>query len=117
MTDLRENGRCREPERLRRILLRTLVGAAIVGPSLCRTAGAAIRTVLSEDEVKARDIGYASDAGKLDVRLQPTYKRGQSCATCALIEFGTARQRGCQILPGRLVNAGGWCKLWKTRST
>jgi hypothetical protein len=45
--------------------------------------------------------------------VNPTYRRGQSCTTCAFVERSTAKQRGCTLVPGRLVMAAGWCKLWK----
>jgi hypothetical protein len=54
-------------------------------------------------------------AAKVDAKANPTWRRGQSCATCALIEFGTGRARGCSAVPGKLVLATGWCKVWRLR--
>jgi hypothetical protein len=80
-----------------------------------RTKAAESRAPLSEDEPDAKALAYYADAARVDVRLYPSYRRGQSCTTCAQIEFGTGRQRPCKIIPGRLVNAGGWCKVWIRR--
>lgn len=99
----------------RRTLLRTLAAAA-ASPRLA-AAAADPRTPLDENEQSARTIGYVADAKSVDQAANPTYKRGQSCATCSFIEFGTGRQRGCTVVPGRLVNAAGWCKLWKLRGS
>jgi hypothetical protein len=52
-------------------------------------------------------------AAKVNTSVNPTYRRGQSCTTCVFVERSTAKQRGCTLVPGRLVMAAGWCKLWK----
>jgi hypothetical protein len=75
------------------------------------------RTPLDEQEAAAKAQAYEDDARSVDPRVFPTYKRGQSCATCALIEFGTARMRGCSLFPGKLVAAGGWCRSWRLRGS
>ncbi len=80
-------------------------------------AANAARTLLSPDEPAAKAIAYAELAAKVDPKTNPTWRRGQSCATCDLIEFGTGRARGCSILPGRLVLGTGWCKAWKLRGS
>jgi hypothetical protein len=73
------------------------------------------RRLLDEPDPAAKAVAYQQDARKVDPRLFPTYRRGQSCATCSLIEFGTARVRGCSLFPGKLVAAGGWCNVWQLR--
>jgi hypothetical protein len=101
----------------RRLLNGTLL-AAIVGIRVMRGSdafGAAPRTPLDEKDAAAAAVAYREDARRVDPRLSPTYRRGQSCATCALIEFGTARLRGCSLFPGKLVAATGWCRLWQLR--
>jgi len=100
----------------RRALLLALGLGGVAGASN-RAAAAEKRTPLREDEPAARNIAYYINAKSVDVKLYPSYRRGQSCATCSLIDFGTARQRGCSIVPGRLVEATGWCKLWKLKGT
>jgi hypothetical protein len=81
-----------------------------------RARGAAVtRTLLGEDEPAAIAIAYVANARNVDPKQYPAYRRGQSCTTCALVEFGTGLQRGCTLVPGRLVMAPGWCKVWKLR--
>ncbi|MEY4760789.1 MAG: hypothetical protein RLZZ200_645 [Pseudomonadota bacterium] len=90
-------------------------GWAILPAEAAPAAGGATRTLLSPDEPAARAIAYVELAAKVDPKAFPNWRRGQSCTTCELVEFGTGRARGCRILPGRLVLAAGWCKAWKLR--
>lgn len=96
---------------------------AILGLRLVRGRGAlaavpaAPRTPLNEQDAAAKTFAYRQDARSVDPRLFPTYHRGQSCATCSLIDFGTARLRGCSLFPGKLVDAAGWCRSWQLRGT
>jgi hypothetical protein len=101
----------------RRALLRSFALAATTAVPRLAPAAAEVRTPLNEKDQAATAIGYVADAKSVNVTANPTYKRGQSCTTCAFIEFGTARQRGCTLVPGRLVNAAGWCKVWKLRGS
>ena len=100
----------------RRALLLALGLGGVLGGSR-RVAAAEKRTLLDEKEPAARKIAYVANAKLVDVKIHPAYRRGQSCATCALIDFGTARQRGCSLVPGRLVEAAGWCKDWKLKGS
>lgn len=78
-------------------------------------AAAARRTLLDPAEPEALAIHYIHDAKKVDVKQFPSYERGQSCQNCAFMDSGTARMRGCSIVPGRLVMATGWCDKWVQR--
>ena len=73
------------------------------------------RTLLDVKDPAAKAVSYQEDARKVDPGLYPTYRRGQSCNTCALIEFGTAPLRGCTLFPGKLIVAAGWCSAWQLR--
>jgi hypothetical protein len=101
----------------RRTLLHTIGLALAAGATRRTTAGEAVRTPLEESETAAKAIGYVADAKKVNVATSPTYRRGQSCTTCSFVEIGTAPRRGCSLVPGRLVNAAGWCKVWKLRGS
>jgi hypothetical protein len=90
--------------------LRLMRGAA----ALAAVPGAP-RTPLKEKDAVAMAFDYRQDARTVDPRLFPSYLKGQSCASCALIEFGTGRMRGCSLFPGKLVDAGGWCINWQQR--
>lgn len=105
----------------RRRMLNSAVVTALIGLRLGRgsralgAAPGAPRTLLDEKDAAAKAVAYQQDARKVDPHVFPTYRRGQSCATCALIEFGTARLRGCSLFPGKLVAAAGWCSVWRLR--
>lgn len=98
----------------RRTLLKgALAGlAAVPAASLvARTAGAA-PAALTESDPQAKSLGYHADAAKVDAKANPTYKPGQKCQNC--IQFtGKAPADGpCNIFPGKIVKANGWCKVW-----
>jgi High potential iron-sulfur protein len=101
----------------RRAWLLSLGLLAAAGLPRRAAAANASRTLLDEKEPAAVKIGYVANSRKVDPAANPGFKRSHTCATCAYIEFGTARQRGCSLVPGRLVEAGGWCKLWKLKGT
>ena len=103
----------------RRTLLAAIGGAFITLMATTRhglRAAAAVRALLSPAEPAAVAIAYVENATGVDAKTYPAYRRGQSCATCSYVEFGSARARGCSVVPGRLVLATGWCKVWKPRS-
>jgi hypothetical protein len=98
---------------LKNVLLATPIGlCAVRGPG---ALAAAPRTPLDEQDATAKALGYRQDARSVDAQAYPAWRRGQSCSTCALVEFGTARLRGCSLFPGKLVAAGGWCSGWQQR--
>lgn len=107
----------------RRTLLATAATIVLAVPfgSVTRAADPAdrrkIRTLLDPREPAAVALAYTNNSAKVDVARYPIFKRGQTCANCVLIETGTGRTRGCEILPGRLVAATGWCRAWKARGT
>jgi hypothetical protein len=104
--------------RNRRTLLTAIAGALITVFAPTRRglgAATAVRTQLLPTEPAAVAIAYIESAARVDARLYPAYRRGQSCVTCGFVEFGTGRTRGCSVVPGRLVLATGWCKVWKLR--
>jgi len=72
---------------------------------------------LTEDEPRAKAVAYHYSARKVDRTKYPTYRPGQSCNTCKLLELGSAPQRVCSLFPDRLVNAAGWCNVWAQRGS
>jgi len=68
---------------------------------------------LDEKDPQAKALGYVSDAGKVDVKSNPTFKPGQTCSNCLQLT-GSAGDplRPCNLFPGKRVNANGWCKAW-----
>ena len=58
---------------------------------------------LTEDDPTAQSLKYVN-ASTTD---------GQTCANCALIQGADGDEwRPCQIFPGKLVAADGWCSVW-----
>jgi len=106
----------------RRFTLVALAGAiastcASLGRAAAAAPSAAVRTLLKESEPAAVAVAYEDNAKEVNRILYPSNRRGQSCATCKYVELGTGLQRGCTLIPGRLVAAAAWCKLWKLRGT
>ena len=105
----------------RRWALRSLLVACTGGLALLRSpalrAEATNRPLLRPDEPVAKAIGYVEIAAKVDVTANPSYRRGQSCTTCAYVDRSTAKQRGCSLVPGRTVLPTGWCQRWKLTGT
>jgi high potential iron-sulfur protein len=62
---------------------------------------------LTEDDPTAQSLKY----------VHASTTEGQVCANCALIQ-GTEGDpwRPCQIFPGKLVNADGWCSVWAAKT-
>jgi hypothetical protein len=84
--------------------------ASILG---CARARAADLQPLDEKDPQAKALGYVADAARVDSKTNPTFKSGQACANCLQLQ-GKAGDpmRPCNLFPGKLVNANGWCKAW-----
>jgi hypothetical protein len=68
---------------------------------------------LDEKDPLAVAMGYVHDAKKVDASKVPQYKPGSLCSNCLQIQGKDGEQwRPCNIFPGKLVNADGWCKVW-----
>lgn len=68
---------------------------------------------LSEDDAMAAAMRYTHDAGTVDPATRANPAAEQTCANCALIQGNDGDEwRPCQIFPGKLVNADGWCSVW-----
>ena len=61
-------------------------------------------------------VGERDDQYLVDAKANPNYKPGQDCANC-LQSHGKPgdAQLPCNIFPGKLVQAKGWCKVWVKR--
>jgi len=99
----------------RRDALKTLVmvAGAAGGLRATRDAQAADLPHLATNDPAAVALGYHDDAAQVDTKQFPTFQKGQACNTCLQLQ-GTAGQpwRPCNIFPGKLVNANGWCRVW-----
>ncbi|HWU68355.1 MAG TPA: high-potential iron-sulfur protein [Stenotrophobium sp.] len=97
----------------RRKFLRNLaVGAAALPLARLPQALAAGLPHLNPADPAAKALGYTDDAAKLTAAKEPTYKKGDDCANCAL--FQSAQASGgygpCAAFPGKDVHEKGWCR-------
>jgi High potential iron-sulfur protein len=98
----------------RRALLQNLAaaGAAV---SILRSAGSGAAELphLSVKDPKAVAVGYVEDAAQVDAKKYPTYVKGSRCDNCLLLQGASgAGYRPCNLFPGKLVSAAGWCSGW-----
>jgi High potential iron-sulfur protein len=98
----------------RRYDRRTVLKSALAGLAALPAVGlAAEQPKLDEKDPLAVAMGYVHDAKKVDANKVPQYKKGSLCSNCMQIQGKDGDQwRGCNIFPGKLVNANGWCKVW-----
>ena len=68
---------------------------------------------LSPTDPTAVALAYHESAKAVDAKKFVTYKPDQSCSNCLQLQ-GKAGDawRPCNLFPGKLVNANGWCKVW-----
>ena len=101
----------------RRFIQLSAVAAAGVLVQPGREAQAEDMPQLSEDDPMASGMKYTHDASTVDPASRANPAADQTCANCALIqgEDGAA-WRPCQIFPGKLVNASGWCQVWAPKA-
>lgn len=87
------------------------VAGALTSPG--RRAYAQDMPHLSEEDTMAAAMKYTHDASTVDPATRANPAEEQDCANCALIQGEEgAEWRPCQIFPGKLVNARGWCSVW-----
>ena len=68
---------------------------------------------LAEDDPLAMAMKYVHDASTVDPSTRANPAAEQNCANCALIQGNDGDEwRPCQIFPGKVVNADGWCSVW-----
>ena len=68
---------------------------------------------VEESDAMAQAMKYTHDASTIDATTRANSAPEQTCDNCALIQGDEgAEWRPCQIFPGKLVNAKGWCSVW-----
>lgn len=88
---------------------------AVVLPG--RQARAQDMPKLTEDDPMAQAMKYSNDADSVDPASRPNPAEDQRCGNCALIQGEDGQEwRPCQIFPGKLVNANGWCSVWAPKA-
>ncbi len=82
-----------------------------------REAMAADMPKLAEDDPMASAMRYTHDASTVDVASRTNPAAEQHCSNCALIQGEDGEEwRPCQIFPGKVVNANGWCSVWAPKA-
>lgn len=78
-----------------------------------RNAFASDLPQLSEDDPMAKSMRYTHDVTTIDASTRPNPAENQTCANCALVQGNDGEEwRPCQIFPGKVVAANGWCTVW-----
>ena len=91
------------------------VGTTTAAAAAAATAPAnyaALPHVTATDPVVVA-LAYHESAKTVETAKFPNYKPGQQCNNCLQLtgKDGDA-WRPCNLFPGKLVNAGGWCKVY-----
>jgi hypothetical protein len=101
----------------RDVLKGALIGVATIPVTALLGRAEAAAGPVDPNEPQAKSLGYVADASKVDVKANPNYKPGQTCANCLQVAKGkeTGAEVPCNIFAGRLVSAKGWCKVYVKR--
>jgi hypothetical protein len=77
-------------------------------------------TPVSETDSIASALGYHQNAKNTDFTRFPARKKpdakNQFCKTCSLYTPVNAGWGNCQMLTSGVVNAGGWCSSWNSKT-
>jgi len=99
------------PSLSRRRWLERLALAASLTPVALRSLPAALAAdapLLSATAPEAQAVKYVENAKEAKAATP-----GSSCASCALYQGSYGCTQGpCQLFPGKLVKASGWCSAW-----
>jgi hypothetical protein len=72
---------------------------------------------VSVDDPMAKGMRYTHDSSTVDPSTRPNAADVQNCANCALVQGNDGDEwRPCQIFPGKVVNANGWCSVWAPKA-
>jgi hypothetical protein len=67
---------------------------------------------IEESDPIAQSLKYVHDSSTVDPAQRANPAPEQMCSNCALLQGDSGDWRPCQIFPGKLVNANGWCSVW-----
>lgn len=103
-------------ETRRHFLKTTIVAAAAVmaGATIREAFGAGGMPHLTDADPTAKAMDYVDDATTSKNKL---YKPGSVCANCQLYSGGTSGYGECQLFPGKLVSAKGWCTSYTRKAS
>ena len=112
-----------ELQKLKEIPLSKIARRKFIQLSAVAAAGALAspgRKVFAQDlpqldpgDAMANAMKYTHDASTVDPATRANPAPDQTCANCALIQGNEGDEwRPCQIFPGKVVAAAGWCSVW-----
>lgn len=103
-------------EARRKFLKTTIVATAAVmaGATIRKALGTGDMPHLTDTDPTAKAMGYVDDAATSKNKL---YRPGSVCANCQLYSGGTAGYGDCQLFPGKLVSARGWCTSYTRKAS
>lgn len=103
-------------EARRQFLKTTLVAIAAVmaGATIRKAFGAGDMPHLTDADPTAKAMDYVDDATTSKNKL---YKPGSVCANCQLYSGGPTGYGDCQLFPGKLVSAKGWCTSYTPKAS
>jgi len=98
----------------RRSLVKNLgVAAAVTAVLPPRQSQAAEPPHLDVKDPAAIALGYVENASQVDLKKYPAYIKGTNCENCLLLQGTTgSHYRPCNLFPGKVVAASGWCSGW-----
>ena len=84
-----------------------------VGATRARAADAGSLPHVTATDSVAVALAYHESAKTVEAAKFPNFKPGQECSNCLQLtgKAGDA-WRPCNLFPGKVVNAGGWCKVY-----
>ena len=71
---------------------------------------------LSLDDPQAKALGYVHDTNEVDSSKHPRHEPSQICKNCQLAQSTEGEWIPCQLFPGKLVNANGWCASYVAKA-
>jgi hypothetical protein len=72
---------------------------------------------LAETDPQAVALGYVADSSTVADAARPQAVPNQHCANCSLLQGNDGDEwRPCQIFPGKVVSANGWCRVWAPKA-
>lgn len=97
----------------RRALVKNLALAAACAALPFRASRAAEPQRLDIKDPAAVALGYVDNAEQVDAKKYPAYVKGSTCENCLLLQGSDgAGYRPCNLFPGKVVSAAGWCSGW-----
>ena len=72
---------------------------------------------VEESDSMAQAMKYTHDASTVDASARANPASEQTCNNCALVQGEDGQEwRPCQIFPGKVVSAKGWCSVWAPKA-